>query len=366
MAKNRNKTQINGNKLNTRQKQIEYWQKRAENNFLSGEKESLEVAKQLQENYKQAMKEIEKEINSFYGKYATNQKITIDEAKILLNRSEKKSFKEYINDIIKMGKKENFTKTQLNEFKRLYTKARITRLEELQTNIKYQLHLLTNNNQKQITELLSNSYENGYYKTVFDAEQFRGYSSSFSGLDNNTVEKAISTKYLGENYSQRIWQNEDNLLTTLNQEIPRGLTLGYNPRKLAQQVSKKLNTNYNNTVRLIRTEYNKVQTDATIDGYKAAGIKKYQLLATLDSRTSDICRELDGEIYDVANAETGVTAPPFHPNCRTTTIAYFEPDEFDMMSDQELDEYIQDLDTLEWLKGLDKQKNGKLKYEGGE
>ena len=366
MAKKQNKQQINTNKINPDEKQVEYWQKRAEREFLAGEKEALQVAKELKLNYKQTMKEIEKQINAFYGKYANKEGMSLNEAKQVLNRMEKKDFKSLINDMLKMGKKENFTQQQINEFKKLYTKARITRLEELQTNIRFEVDKLTNTNKEQIEKLLKNTYENQYYESVFDAEQFRGYSSSFSALDDNMIEKAIKTKWLGSNYTVSLYKSEQNLLTTLNQEIPRGLTLGYNPRKLASQVSKKLDTNYNANVRLIRTEYNKIQNDASLDGYKAAGIKQYQILATLDSRTSDICRIMNDEIFYINEAETGVNFPPFHPNCRTTTIAYFPPDEFDKMSEQELDEYIQNIDTLEWLKGLVKQKNGKLKYEGGE
>ena len=355
MTKKQNTKQIDTKKVNPDKKQIEYWRERAEREFLAGEKEALVVAKELKQNYKQAMKEIETKINSFYGKYASKEGITLDEAKQKLNKMEKKDFKSYINDMIKMGKKEDFNNEQMNYFKKLYTKAQITRLEELEANIKGELDILTNKNEKRITELLENTYENQYYESVFDVEQFRGYSSSFSSLNEKLITKAINTKYLGANYSQRIWQNEENLMTTLNQEIPRGLTLGYNPRKLASQVSKKLDTNYNNTVRLIRTEYNKLQNEGSIAGYKAAGIEKYQISATLDSRTSDICREMNGEIYDVKDIEIGVNFPPFHPNCRTNTIPYFEPDEFDMMSKEELDEYIENLDTLEWLKGLVKQ-----------
>jgi len=47
-------------------------------------------------------------------------------------------------------------------------------------------------------------------------------------------------------------------------------------------------------------------------------------VATLDSHTSEICRELDGHVEDMKNYEPGVTAPPFHPWCRTTTVPYFE------------------------------------------
>lgn len=47
-------------------------------------------------------------------------------------------------------------------------------------------------------------------------------------------------------------------------------------------------------------------------------------MATLDNRTSSICQEKDGEHYPVDDIQVGINYPPFHPNCRTTTIKYRE------------------------------------------
>ena len=339
MAKKRNTKQITNTKINPDEKQVEYWRERAEREFLAGEKDAFQVAKDLKSNYRKCINEIEKEINAFYGKYAIDNQISLEEAKVLLNRSELKSFKENIRDILEMGEKENFTEAQMRKFKLLYAKTKISRLDELQSNIKWELDKLTKANENQIGELLKNTYQEGYYKTIFDVQQFKGFSSSFTGLNKKVIDKAINTKWLGTNYTLSLYKNENTLLTTLSQDIPRGLTLGYNPRKLAGQISKKLDTNYNNAVRLVRTEYAKILNDATLEGYKAAGITKYKLLVTLDDRTSDICEILSqlDEIYDIEQAETGVNLPPFHPNCRTTTVAYFPKDEIDEMSDEELD-----------------------------
>lgn len=68
--------------------------------------------------------------------------------------------------------------------------------------------------------------------------------------------------------------------------------------------------------------------EATADGYMQCRIQQYQILATLDNRTSEICQDMDLKIFDVNKKEVGINYPPFHPNCRTTTIPYFEPDEF--------------------------------------
>lgn len=60
------------------------------------------------------------------------------------------------------------------------------------------------------------------------------------------------------------------------------------------------------------------------DAFNALDVEKFEIVATLDSSTSEICRELDGKVFDMKNFEPGVTAPPFHPWCRTTTVPYFD------------------------------------------
>lgn len=56
--------------------------------------------------------------------------------------------------------------------------------------------------------------------------------------------------------------------------------------------------------------------------YKTLEVEEYEILATLDKRTSAICQEKDGLHYKVDEIAVGVNYPPFHPNCRTTTIKY--------------------------------------------
>lgn len=364
MAKNAFTNELKALLIELQKNQIEYWQNRAENNFLAGEKDALAIATQLQANYNRTSKEIDKLINAFYGKYAIENKLTLEEAKKILDRNELKDFKSYIDEMLAMGDKENFNPIQMAEFKRLYNKAKITRLEELQAEIDFELCKLTSKNKNKIHNLLYNTYEDSYYKSVYDIQQFFNINKAFSGLNKQAIEKAINTKWLGENYSSRIWKNENQLITTLEQEIPRGITLGYNPKKLASQVSKKLDTNYNNSVRLIRTEYSKILNDATLDGYKASRIDKYKLLVTLDNRTSDICQALDAlnETYNVDEAEVGVNYPPFHPNCRTTTIPYFEEDEIDKMTDEELDS-ISFVTYDDWKNGLVRLEGNKVIYK---
>lgn len=354
MAKN-----VNIQEINT------YWQNRAEKNYIAGEKEALKVARNLKNLYNRANKEIEETINAFYGKYASQNGLTLEEARQVLDKTELKDFKSYIKELLKYGDKQNFSPEEMYEYKRLYNKAKITRLEKLQANIQTELDKLANKTQNEVGDLLYDSYENGYYKTIYDNQMEFGIDNAFTGLNKKAIEKAVNTKYQKSNYSDRIWTSTNKLMQTLTQEIPRGIVLGYNPRKLAKQVSKKLDTNYNNTVRLIRTEYSRILNQATIDGYKQAGIKQYQISTTLDNRRCDDCADFEGKIVDIDEAIEGIDLPPFHPNCRCTTIPVIKEYEAVIEDENLKKEDIGFITYEDWKNGLVKLEDNKVIYKKG-
>ena len=69
---------------------------------------------------------------------------------------------------------------------------------------------------------------------------------------------------------------------------------------------------------IVRTSVNQVQNQASQAVYAANSkvAPKYEYVATLDSRTSPICRRLDGQKFAYNKGPT----PPQHFNCRSTTV----------------------------------------------
>src|SRR5690606_20868692 len=64
-------------------------------------------------------------------------------------------------------------------------------------------------------------------------------------------------------------------------------------------------------------------------GCRASGVvARSDFLATLDSRTSEICRSMDGRVFALSEREVGVNYPPLHARCRSTVVPYFD-DEID-------------------------------------
>lgn len=78
------------------------------------------------------------------------------------------------------------------------------------------------------------------------------------------------------------------------------------------------------SMRLIRTETNRVHNAAEKAAYEEEGITEYRFLATLDGRTCDVCGALDGKTFPVSEAKEGINYPPLHPNDRCTTTAVIE------------------------------------------
>ena len=65
-------------------------------------------------------------------------------------------------------------------------------------------------------------------------------------------------------------------------------------------------------------ELNYVENQSAMDSIKEAVMKYYRFSATLDRRKSATCREHDGHVYPIDEYQPGSTAPPLHPNCRST------------------------------------------------
>jgi len=80
----------------------------------------------------------------------------------------------------------------------------------------------------------------------------------------------------------------------------------------------------NQVVALVRTSINQVANAASQQVYEANQdiTKKYRYVATLDSRTSAICRALDGREFEYGKGPK----PPQHFNCRSTTVAVIDYD----------------------------------------
>ena len=148
----------------------------------------------------------------------------------------------------------------------------------------------------------------------------------FKELSTRYVKNILESDWKGSNYSKRIWNDTDALAKRLEELFTVKNLTGMSNSQMAKSLAKEFETSMFVANRLIRTEANYMAGQAKLKAWKEHGVVKYILIAVLDFRTSNICRSMDGKIYDVAKAVcNGIFGnfPPFHPHCRTVPAAYF-------------------------------------------
>ena len=311
-------------------KNKEYWEKRQlareELSFNKGTKAYREYVKILNES----KKEIESKIAQLYAKYQSEvKKLGVDkiQANTLLRGTEYKQWRYdieiYVKEIEKLKKTNpvDFRKLSV-ELETLAYRSRISRLDSLKAGIDYELIQAGQKINNKVTDTLTEVYKDTYTSLTEDLKFKKGVISS------SVVKKALENEWSGANYSSRIWSNTDNLAKAIKKEVIVGLNRGINYKTMSQNIAKKFDASYKNAERLVRTETNHIQNQATLMGYRDAGVVKYEFLAVLDSRTSHTCANLNGEVFKTENAMEGENYPPMHPNCRSTTVPYEYSDVF--------------------------------------
>lgn len=160
--------------------------------------------------------------------------------------------------------------------------------------------------------------KNVYSRTAAKTAEAMG--TSFTTLATTQAEKAVAMEWKGRNFSTSIWKNNAALSTKLEKELVDMIVRGGGKDDVVEILNKTMKVGFSNADRLVRTETMFIINQAQKDTYMNAGIEKYKILATRDSRTSEICEEQDGKTYSFTAAVVGENYPPFHVRCRTTVI----------------------------------------------
>ena len=285
----------------------QYWIDRENQKLNKGIKDCNKLAKELEHHYKLANKEIEKEINNLFEKYAKDNQLTYAEATKYLTGNEFKIWRTDIKGYLKMIEDNPELLLELNT---LAMKSRITRWESLQYEIDKQLNKLAITTEKETKELLTDTLKDNYNRNVFNISKKAGFVANFSGINNKTVERVLSYPWSGSNYSDRIWENKRLLSKTIKNEMTQMIIRGESSKKVAARVSEKMNTSYKNAVRLVQTEHSYVMNEASKYTYEDLNIEQYEFLATLDSRTCSVCGKFDGKVFKLTEAKVGINYPP--------------------------------------------------------
>lgn len=301
-----------------------YWEKRSiDIEKLIQEKNDQTVIK-VNEYFESVMKELNEQIRKIFNTYLADSGMSIQEALKMLNTKQTKDVYNTLKRIYERTDDPDLKQEILNRLNAPAYASRIARIEALRDLIFCEAQSVGWYTEKMLKPRMIDAYSTSFYQTHYTIQKGTGLAYDFNKLSNPAVKAAIATDWKGSNYSKRIWKNTDKLANDLEEILTQGLMTGISGKKMATELNKRMQSGRYEADRLIRTEVNYVAGQARLKAYGDTGAKKYIYIATLDLRTSAVCRKLDKTIHLVKDAEVGVNFPPMHPNCRSVDSAYID------------------------------------------
>lgn len=296
---------------------MNYWDSRAAERLGRSEQIGKAGQKALMDIYENAENEINQRISNLLGDYLEGGKIEIDTLNGFLTSEEYMKHSRTVNELLtKISPGLNikkFSKTDINE---------LTRLNALKQQIYYTITAEVDKEEAIHERTYEQILRTSYSDNLQDIQQQTGFLTSFSQIDNETVRSILTERWKGANWSERVWNNNQKLARELPIILGERFLTGASIDKASRVVRERFNVRRFEATRLVRTETNYMFGRAEQQSYEDEGIQKYIYSAVLDGRTSDICEELNGQVFLVREQEVGVNMHPMHPNCRSTTKVY--------------------------------------------
>lgn len=304
----------------------EYWKQRFTQLEAAQNRKGATAYLEMEKQYKAAQNELEAQIARWYQRFADSNGISLAQAKQWLKGQDLAEFKWDVKEYIKYGKENAINGAWMQELENASSKFHISRLEALQIQTQNSLETMFAQQMGTMKKALSDVYASGYYHTAYTVQQGFGLGWDVAGLDQAQIEKVLSKPWAvdGYNFSTRIWNSKTKLIGEVHNELSKNLLTGADPQKAIDSLAKKMGTSKSNAGRLVMTEQAYFSSAAQKDCFNDLDVEEYEIVATLDSHTSDICRSLDGKVFKMSDYKPGVTAPPFHVYCRSTTAPHFK------------------------------------------
>ncbi|MCD8368267.1 MAG: minor capsid protein [Clostridiales bacterium] len=302
----------------------DYWKRRSLNLEQLLHTRAEKTVRQITGLYDKAQEHIVEQIEKTFSAYVKGGTLNEQKANQLLTVRETEEAREALREQYQTATGQ----VKRDIWARLSAPAyanRISRLQALRDDIYAQARRVGLSEVEYVSDRLNDTLEQSYYRTIFDVEQYTGEGYRFDLLGDNQITAALSANWSGKNWSDRLWDNNQRFADAVEETVAVGILAGLRYDEMRDNLLHVVGLDDTegakyNARRLVMTECNYVANQGHLMGYKAAGIEYYIYLATLDLRTSEICRKLDGQRFPVDEAQPGTNLPPMHPHCRSTTM----------------------------------------------
>lgn len=307
-------------------KSQKYWEERFKQLEEQSNRTGNETLMRIEPSFDEARNAIQKEIEAWYGRYAINNGITMQEAKKQLTTRELNEFRWDVNEYIKYGKENALNQQWMKELENASARVHVSRLEALKLRTQQYAEKAFGNELDELDSMARKLLTDDYYHACFEVQKGFNIGWELGQLDERKLDKYVSKPWAadGKNFSDRIWNSKAQLIDEVHKQLTQSCILGKAPDGAIQAISKKFNTSKSQAGRLVMTEQAYFHSVAQQEAFNDLDVEEYEIVATLDSQTSETCREMDGKHFPMNEYKAGVTAPPFHVWCRSVTVPWFE------------------------------------------
>lgn len=286
---------------------------------------SDEAVAMIRREYKKVLAQVNADISKWYIRYGTENGVSYAEAKRILSTRELAEFRWTVQEYVKYARLNEISPMWTQELERASIRVHVSRLEALRIQLINSAEKLLSIESSVLPDCLKKTYQEGYYKTLFEINKKFQIKTDFMTLNEKKLEMVLKKPWSsdGIHFSERIWGTQRaRLVSTLQNELLHNLVTGDTPQKCIKRISERFDVTMRNAERLVYTESSAISSRAKQDSFKEVGVKRFEVIGTLDLKTCSSCGYLDGEVFPMADFKIGSTAPPFHPNCRCSTAPY--------------------------------------------
>ncbi|EHA6096714.1 phage head morphogenesis protein [Staphylococcus pseudintermedius] len=292
----------------------DYWLERAQQAIQSETLEDAAKVAEIERIVAMMIADIYKNLLAYYAKLTTAEGIDWREAKKIVDAFDVEMFqmqaKAYVEN-------KDFSEKANKALKRYNTTMYVNR-EQL---LKHELGLIVTKAYAEQENVINKHLHDSVTRTL---EHQSGILGADVHVKPTDVEAIVYSNFGKLNWSERLWNNQDELRKDVERMASHVMLRGRHPYEFVPEIRKKQQQTVANTKRLLITEAARVQTEAQKLHYleTMGDDAEYEFVAKRDEKTSKICRHYDKKVFKVKDMVLGVNAPPMHPHCRSTTVPY--------------------------------------------
>lgn len=183
---------------------------------------------------------------------------------------------------------------------------------QLQAQLRQEVEKLGNKQIAALSKVFEINFFEVYYSLNIENKEV------FSTLDKKAINQMINQVWVadGKSFSQRVWDNTERLMATLDEQLIHCVATGKKTSDLKKALQERFGVSFHRADTLARTELCHIQTQAARQRYEDYGIQYVEVLVDPDERTCEKCKALMGKRF-----LTTATPPlPVHPNERCALV----------------------------------------------